>query len=340
MKLGRTLQSLALEIDRQNKAKRDFLPVMNKVEAFAHGNHLELGFNLDNRELFTAPLTSNGHDNLQTITDISKKYYDKMLGGHNPILATNINYWLGQNNDRRMIRVLDGNIRAILSEKYRRLDNYYLVQLVLPLLNDAKVEIESCEVTANRLYIKGFTHKVEGEVKPGDVVKAGILIQNSEIGKGKLAIKPLIYRLVCKNGAVIDELAKEKYHIGKAIEHELVVYGNDTQLSQDRTFWLECRDTIKQSLSQATFDTVLRKMQDSTKVKIKDVNSSIELAADRYSFTEGEKSDVLKHLIEGGDLSSWGFGNAVTRTAQDVESYDRSTELESIGYLIMNRSWN
>jgi hypothetical protein len=42
----------------------------------------------------------------------------------------------------------------------------------------------------------------------------------------------------------------------------------------------------------------------------------------------------------GGDLTSWGLGNAVTRMAQDVPSYDRSTELESIGFEIMQHNWN
>ena len=37
------------------------------------------------------------------------------------------------------------------------------------------------------------------------------------------------------------------------------------------------------------------------------------------------------------------MANAVTRFAQDVESYDRSTELESVGYDILGMSptkWN
>jgi hypothetical protein len=36
---------------------------------------------------------------------------------------------------------------------------------------------------------------------------------------------------------------------------------------------------------------------------------------------------VLKHLILGGSLTTWGLANAVTRAAQDAESYDRATEL-------------
>ena len=40
---------------------------------------------------------------------------------------------------------------------------------------------------------------------------------------------------------------------------------------------------------------------------------------------------MLRHLIEGGDLSLWGMANAFTRLSQDVESYDRATELEEVG---------
>ena len=44
-----------------------------------------------------------------------------------------------------------------------------------------------------------------------------------------------------------------------------------------------------------------------------------------------EASGILGHLAAGGNLSRWGFANAVTRYAQDVESYDRATELEKLG---------
>jgi hypothetical protein len=340
MKHGKSIQELAVEVSRQNKVKRDFLPQVKEIRAFEHESNLNLGFDLDGKELFTAPLTNNGHQNLSDLTAIPKKYYERMMQGHPGLLAKNVQHWLERGSDRRMIRTLDGNIRAILSDKYRRLDNYDLLNLILPLLNDAKVEIDSCEITETRLYIKGFTHKVEGEVKPGDVVKAGVLIQNSEVGKGVLAIKPLMYRLVCRNGAVIDDLAMEKYHIGRSADTNLIEFKQDTNIAIDKAFWLQCRDTINQSMSQVTFDKVIEQVKLGTKLKIDDPMKSIELVSSKFSFAESEKTDVIKHLIEGNDLSSWGLGNAVTRMAQDVESYDRSTELESIGFKIMNQNWN
>ena len=56
-----------------------------------------------------------------------------------------------------------------------------------------------------------------------------------------------------------------------------------------------------------------------------------------------EGQGILDYLIRGGDLSLYGFANATTRYAQDVESYDRSTTLESVGYTILGMSpakWN
>jgi hypothetical protein len=67
---------------------------------------------------------------------------------------------------------------------------------------------------------------------------------------------------------------------------------------------------------------------------------AIELVTKKYAFNEFEKDNVLAHLIKGGELTSWGLGNAVTRMAQDVNSYDRSTDLESIGFQIMQQNWN
>ena len=52
---------------------------------------------------------------------------------------------------------------------------------------------------------------------------------------------------------------------------------------------------------------------------------------------------MLDHLIRDGEFSLYGLANAVTRAAQDVDSYDRSTAMESIGYTMLGMSrtaWN
>ncbi len=65
------------------------------------------------------------------------------------------------------------------------------------------------------------------------------------------------------------------------------------------------------------------------------VEEVVEVTAKRFALNDGERSSVLKHLIRGDDMTQWGLANAITRAAQDVESYDRATELESLGGTIV-----
>lgn len=56
-----------------------------------------------------------------------------------------------------------------------------------------------------------------------------------------------------------------------------------------------------------------------------------------------EQQYVLSHLLEDGDMTLYGLANAVTRYAQDVDSYDRAIQLESAGYDLITmplHQWN
>lgn len=340
MKTGKSLVDFAQEITRQLDAKKDFMVADKLIQTHSEGGALELGFDIGN-DGFSGQLTENGHDQLGQLCSIPAKYYDLMRNtGSIDLLARNVNHWLQRSDSKRMVRALDGKVRALLSDTYRRLDNFDLANSVLPMLHESEAQIESCEITDTRLYIKAITHKVQGEVKPGDVVSAGILISNSEVGKGSLAVKPLLYRLVCRNGAIADKFALRKYHAGRRQEFdESIQFSNETLDADDKAFWLKVRDLVTHSLSQVTFSQILNEIGDVSDAKIEEPEKAIEMVSTKFKFGAFEKENVLKHLINGGDLTSWGLGNAVTRMAQDVESYDRSTELESIGFQVMTQKW-
>ena len=87
--------------------------------------------------------------------------------------------------------------RVLLSERYRCIDNMEIASAVLPrFAGSAQYEVMSCEVTDNRLYLIVVNHRLEMEVRKGDIVQAGVMISNSEVGLGAVSIQPLVYRLV------------------------------------------------------------------------------------------------------------------------------------------------
>ncbi len=70
---------------------------------------------------------------------------------------------------------------------------------------------------------------------------------------------------------------------------------------------------------------------------------AVEQLTNKYALSEDESEAVQNNLIEGGNTSRWGLINAVTRTAQDVDSYDRTDELETLGGKLLDLStsqWN
>lgn len=74
------------------------------------------------------------------------------------------------------------------------------------------------------MYIKVVNERIQTEVVPGDIVQAGILISNSEVGMGSVSVKPLIYRLVCTNGMVAD-VGVGKRHVAASMKAWMAISG-------------------------------------------------------------------------------------------------------------------
>jgi len=346
MKAGKTLQQLAIEIDRQNEVKRDYIANTSQME-------MHVAFE-DEDEKKGVPLLSlqgmpdfsiNGvaHDQIGTKLGIPSKYYGRMLVEEPNLLATNVNTWFQKNPTNRMIRTLDGTARAFLSERYRRIDNYEIAQAVLPMITDMKgAVVESCELTDRRMYLKVVNERITTEVVPGDVVQSGLLISNSETGLGSVSVMPLIYRLVCKNGMIAADSGKRKYHSGHTNESDegYEIYRNETIEADDKAFVMKLQDIVRATADTIQFERIVSKMKIATDAKItsNDIPAVVELAAKTHGLFEKEGKGVLEHLIRGGDLSLYGLANAVTRQAQEVESYDRSTELEMTAWSMLNMS--
>ena len=87
------------------------------------------------------------------------------------------------------------------------------------------------------------------------------------------------------------------------------------------------------------FRQIVGKLEESAGVKITGrVQDVVELTGKAYDLNQPEQDNILNYLIQGGDLSLYGLSNAVTRASQDVESYDRATALESIGWQVATMS--
>ena len=341
MKNGITLPALATEIKRQQDSARDFLVSTKSMHLSQTGGTMYVS---SLEESFG--MSGLAHTQLGSYLDIPSRYYERMREEDPFLLATNVNTWLHNDTPKqRMLRTLDGGVRAFLSDKYRRIDNADVAETVLPLIGQIDgMEVMSCEITETRMYIKAVNHRIETDVKIGDTVQSGLIITNSEVGMGSVSISPLIYRLVCTNGMVAQDTgaAVRKYHIGRqnTADYDYNIYSDATIEADNRALMMKIQDSVKAAMDQAVFARIVDQMREASEARIEPVTvpAVVELASSKFGITQNESEGVLGHLIGGGELSLYGLSNAVTRYAQDVGSYDRSTELEATGYKILTMS--
>ena len=359
-KFGRTLEDLAREITRQSQAKRDYLvptgvmsmtlevqpsaeagapPVLVPQIAFGEG---EQAVNLGLRQL--------AHRQIGEFAKIPAPYYDRMLATQPQLLAENVNTWLRAESKTRLVRVLDDRMRAFLSDSYRPLENIDLAEAVLPVLGQLEVEIVSSEITEQRFYIKAVDKRIVKDIPTGrklgdgshvffDTLSPAIIISNSEVGAGALSVETAIWTKVCTNLASFGTNMR-KFHLGARadIGEELFkMLSPETRKLSDKALWSQARDVVKNAFEQTQFEALTGKLVETTEQELTGkIEKVVELVGRKFEMAEGERESVLQNLIKGGDLTRYGLFNAITRTAEDLPSYDRATQFERFGGKIID----
>ena len=341
MKQGKTLAELGRELQRQRLNRQDFLVDTRSLEMKSDSCGSTLRLSLDRHD-YSFTVGDNAHQQIASRLNVPFRYYQKMQASAPDLLDQNVNRWFNQTPERRMIRVLDGKVRAFLSDRYRRLDNLELCAAVLPVIQEMNgSQIESCEVTPTHLYLKVVNRRLKAEVRVGDVVQAGFVVSNSEVGLGSLRVEPLVFRLVCKNGLICKDLAQKKYHVGRQVNESsdsaYELYSEETLAQDDRAFFMKVQDVVRAAVDEAKFALTVNKMREATQIPLKhDPVKAVELLADKFQLTENERGDILRQLFMGGDNSRYGLVNAVTAASKIAKTYERATDLERIGGEILS----
>lgn len=344
MKQGRTLQELAAELERQREAKKDYLAPTRALALVSETGGSDLFMDANQ----SVGVNELAHGQIASFCDIPKKYYDRLRKEGPRVLDYNVNHWFKNvdRSDQKLIRTLDGHARAFLSDRYRPMDNIDLAEAVLPVLAEMEVQVLSCQVTERNMYLKVVDKSIERDVPTGkkmgdgthtifDTLCPAITISNSEVGCGSLAVVGSVFTRACTNLAAFGETAVRKAHLGgrfDAGDSARELWTDETRKVSDQALWMQVRDTVKAAFDEARFEATIKKLADASQQRISgDPAKVVEVTAKKFGMTDTEQGSVLRHLIEGGDLSRYGLHSAITRTGEDIEDYDRATEFERTG---------
>jgi hypothetical protein len=349
MKTGKSLEELAAEVERRAGVKRDLVAAVENLEAVvleAEGKP-ELRLAVANGKTETFGITPHAHCQLSEYTGIPLDHYRQMQAETPELLAGFVNRSMkSKAKDRRILRTLDGAVRAFLDARYRVLDNEDVVDAVLPVLLERKLIVLSCQLTDKRLYIKAVDRSIERDVPTGrmmgdnthgffDTVSPGIVISYSEVDAGPLSIETSVWTKACTNLAVMGTTVRNHHPSGhKELSGEdWVLAARETRELTAAAIRDPLRDLVASALDEAKFEAVAKLLMLSamSPMESSDVAEVVERVGERFGLDDDEKKWVFRHLLRGGDLSRYGLQAAITRASANVEDYDRATELERLG---------
>jgi hypothetical protein len=277
-----------------------------------------------------------------------------MDSGKLRLLADNVNAWLGE-GERRLIRILDGRIRAILSDRYRVMDNYDLVFLALEEFKRKEtVEIYRIDLTETMLYLKAIDRTLADSVRDGDIVYGGLIIRNSEVGASALRVEPFILRKVCSNGLILEHSLK-RIHLGRqtmeigeilppcrrnprsaffrqTMEIGEIEWSDETRMLEDRALWSKVRDIIRATFDKRIFRLWVEKLKESIKIEIEKPIEAVNNIVEHLGLSEEQKQKLLMYFSEP---TKYGLINAVANLASQTRNVEKQIRLEELGGRIL-----
>ena len=211
-----------------------------------------------------------------------------------------------------------GSVRAVLSNRYRILDNFDVAAKVIPIVERVlgvswRDAVRSCAVTESKMYIKIVHPNMEAKIpipeglKMGvghnffvDKVQAGIKLENSEIGLGRFVLSPAVFTERCTNYATFESSKFARVHLGKKIGEGIDVaeiFSDQTKALDDAAVLSKIADVTEAALDGRIFEKQVKQLTDARADLIPEIVNPVkvvEVVADQNGLTETEADAVLK----------------------------------------------
>lgn len=254
---------------------------------------------------------------------LTSSYIQRCLeNGAVELAHKNLNHWFQEVEGSRelLIRTHGERIRGILSPRFSRLDNAFLLEAVQEALPGTEFALDRYSVNPEDMTARIVNAR--GLDVPGEDLFGAIQIKNSEVGKSAVVIEVFVYKLVCRNGLIAKQnqgVLYRRKHIG---------------LTQNE-FYQAILHVVEQA--PAFFADYTRKIIAAKNIPLNNA-LYLELLEDFKANIETTEELIARHRdsMDGFTKTAWGFINAITEIAQDFPE-DRQIELETYAGDLLER---
>ena len=223
--------------------------------------------------------------------------------GKGDLALENFRAWANEADNNLLVRANDGVVRAVLSDSYTPFDSYQVLRALKYTVDFNRWQPTQVFLSEDRLVVR-FVDFTPLSVNDGSPLYLGFTVSSSDVGRGSLNIKMMVYRSVCTNGLLISSLGGTLYkqhHIGEAMSGSK----------------LEAFNRVFADVDVAG-KTIIDNIDNCRKRELKDFEMSMLIEKAKREMKLSEKSvDRLQELVSGYEPTKWGLVNGVTELAQD-----------------------
>lgn len=279
-------------------------------------------------------------------------YYKHMLEEAPHLLAENVNHWLRNDSRNYFVRSFrpeddegNGILRAVLSDRYRVMDNLDLLFTLLQTLKreagGMQVNVKSCDLTDRRMYVcitapeisidapELFQNYRNPETNSRSMkLTAGLVLENSEVGEGSRVIAPRPTAQVCTNALRWDKDELRRKHLGAQMDAGAIQWSEDTKTANMELVRAQTKDAVNTFLSTDYLHDLKDRMLQQGSREIEYPQAAVQNVGSHLSISQDEQEQVLRYFLRSGDETAFGLAQAVTFHAQAVENPERQHELE------------
>lgn len=244
---------------------------------------------------------------------------------------------------RVLVRAVGTQVRAVLSDSYRRLDS---VQILTAFVEEAARQgavIADALMTDTKIWAETILPQpiiVPTRNNGNVVIFAGARFSTSDYGNGSVDMRAFLLNGACLNGMVRESVMKQ-VHLGSKLPDNLALsqrtYELDTQTTTSAI-----RDLTKGLFSRETLERKAYEIQGASEIEV-DLDREITRLTKSGSLLKSEGEEVEKILMRNdpedgvqGGATLWKLTQAITAHARDLTP-ERSRELHEISGNLMNR---
>lgn len=326
-----SMSDIVRHINYMEEAKQDLIVNADAIRMTSN-NSIAISKYYDDYEL-----NDVSHHQLAEKLGIPYKYYDKIdtIPG---LRQYNVEELLRVDKRRFFLRTYKGEnsiLRAVLSDRFQPFDNSMVMSAIQPLLINDNFDIKASAITDLRMYLQVMIKDKDVEFDFGDdIVNAGFIITNSEVGAGAINIQKVLWRKICSNGMIGKSLLR-KYHVGSRIDNDTFFYEMDTINAEVNMIKLKFRDIVRSLFDIRTWEEDIQKISNSKEIIIKDYKK-VEEVTKKFFVQEDAEAITQDFLMGSVSKSLWDFANCVTSRAKEVKSPDTAYRYEQFGFDFIN----